>query len=97
MRFALWDWVPSKEQYGNGNYRKAAAAYIPMLSGADMSKLLFDCIFVSDLQVSTWSNAKPQKLFEAAKRFKVNVEQLRRAGNAAAIPKTKKKAARKSK
>lgn len=94
--FALWQWEPAKEnKYGGVNYRKAAAAYIPKLSGADMSKLLFDCIFVSDLSVSTWSDEKPTKLFEAAKRFKVNVEALRRSLNAAQIPKTKKKAAKK--
>jgi ParB/RepB/Spo0J family partition protein len=87
--FSLWDWKPAKEQYGNGNYRKAAAAYIPQLSGAEMSKLLFDCIFVSELSVSTWSNAKPTKLFAAARRFKVNAEQLRRTLNGAQIPKAK--------
>lgn len=90
--FNLWGWEPAKEQYGNGNYRKAAVALIPKLSGAEMSRLLFDCIFVSDLQVSTWSDAKPEKLFAAAKRFKVNVEQLRRQINADSIPKAKKKA-----
>lgn len=88
--FNLWSWEPAKEQYGGGNYRKAVAAYIPKLSGAEMSKLLFDCIFVSDLSVSTWSDAKPTKLFAAAKRFKVNAEQLRRQINADMIPKAKK-------
>jgi ParB/RepB/Spo0J family partition protein len=90
--FSLWAWEPKKERYGNGNYRGAAAEIVPKLSGAEMSVLLFDCIFVSDLAVSTWSDAKPQKLFAAAKRFKINVEALRRAQNAAAIPKAKKKA-----
>jgi hypothetical protein len=72
------------------DYRKAAAGYIAKLSGAELSKFLLDCIFVSDLQVSTWSNAKPEVLFAGAKRFKVNVEQLRRTLNAAQIPKAKK-------
>jgi ParB/RepB/Spo0J family partition protein len=89
--FALWGWEPVKEKYGNGDYRAAAAAYIKKLSGTDMSKLMFDCIFVSDLQVSTWGDRKPEKLFAAAKRFKVNAEQVRRNLNAATIPKTKKK------
>jgi ParB/RepB/Spo0J family partition protein len=88
--FKLWDWEPAKQQYGNGDYRKAAAAYIPKLSGAEMARLMFDCIFVSDLSVSTWSDQKPEKLFAAAKRFKVNAEQLRRTLNAAQIPKAKK-------
>jgi len=90
--FALWGWEPVKEKYGT-SYRKAAAEYVSKLSGADMSKLLFDCILVSDLQVSTWSDAKPQKLFDAAKRFKVNAEAVRRQLNADQIPKAKKKAA----
>lgn len=92
----LWAWEPAKEKYGT-SYEKAAAAAIPKLSGADMSKFLFDCIFVSELQVSTWSDAKPVKLFDAAKQFKVNVEAVRRQLNADTIPKAKKKAARKSK
>lgn len=95
--FKLWGWEPAKTQYGNGNYEKAAATYIPALSGADLSKLLLDLIFVSDLSVSTWSDAKPQKLFDAAKRFKVNAEQVRRQLNGEQIPKAKKKAARKAK
>ncbi len=60
--FKLWGWEPIKDGYSAG-YRKAAAALVSKLSAADMTKLLFDCIFVSDLQVSTWSDAKPQKLF----------------------------------
>lgn len=90
--FALWAWEPVKEKYGGGDYRAAAAVYIPKLSGAEMAVLMFDCIFVSDLQVSTWGNNKPEKLLAAAKRFKVNAEQVRRNLNAATIPKAKKKA-----
>ena len=74
-----------------------AAALIPKLTAADLSKLLLDCIFVSELAVSTWSDRKPEKLFAAAKRFKVNVEQVRRTQNAATIPKAKKKTTRKAK
>lgn len=89
--FTLRGWEPKKKQYGT-DYRGAAADYIGKLSGPDMARLFFDLILVSELSVSTWSNAKPVKLFAAAKRFKLNVEQLRRAQNAAAIPKAKKKA-----
>ena len=49
----------------------------------------------TDLQVSTWGDRKPEKLFAAAKRFKVNVEQVRRTLNATTIPKAKKKAVKK--
>ena len=94
--FKLWGWEPVKGKY-TSDYAKAAAAYIQKLTGAELPKLLLDCIFVSELQVSTWSEAKPEKLFAAAKRFKVNVDQVRRAQNAAAIPKSKKKTARKAK
>lgn len=95
--FAVWKWEPKKERYGGADYRKAAAELVPKLSGADIAKFFLDCIFVSDLQVSTWSDAKPEVLFAGAKRFGVNVEQLRRTLNAAQIPKAKKKAKRKAK
>lgn len=97
--FKVWGWEPAKTQYGNGNYDKAAGDHIPKLSAPDLSKFLLDLVLVSDIQVSTWSDAKPQKLFDAAKRFKVNPEQVRRTLNNAAVPKVKakKKAARKAK
>ena len=47
---------------------------------------------MSNLSVSTWSDAKPEVLFTGAKRFKVNAEQIRKQSNAAEIPKAKKKA-----
>lgn len=86
--FALWAWEPKKDLYGSG-YRKAAADFIPKLSGLQMAKFFFDCIFISDLQVSTWADAKPEVLFAGAKRFKVNAEQIRKQLNAAQIPKAK--------
>jgi ParB/RepB/Spo0J family partition protein len=89
--FALWGWEAKNEGYGR-SFSKAAAINIAKLSGPDVAKFFFDCVFVSDLQVSTWSDAKPEVLFAGAKRFKVNVEQLRRQQNAAQIPKAKKKA-----
>jgi ParB/RepB/Spo0J family partition protein len=89
--FALWGWEPKKQQYGS-DYRGAAAGYVAKLSGPDMARFFFDCIFVSDLAVSTWSDSKPEVLIAGAKRFKVNAEQVRRQMNAAQIPKAKKKA-----
>jgi ParB/RepB/Spo0J family partition protein len=88
--FAVWGWEPKKERYGGGDYRKAAAELIPKLSGPDISKFFLDCTIVADLQVFTWSQDKPTALLAAAKRFKVNVEAVKRQLNAAEIPKAKK-------
>ena len=89
--FALWDWEAKNTGYGRP-FSKIAAANIAKLSGPEMARFFFDCIFMSDLSVSTWSDAKPEVLFAGAKRFKVNAEQIRKQLNAAEIPKAKKKA-----
>lgn len=93
--FALQGWELKNQGYGRP-YSKTAAAHIAKLSGPDIAKFFFDCIFVSDLSVSTWSDAKPDVLFAGAKRFKVNAEAVRKQLNAAQIPTAKKKAKAKS-
>jgi ParB/RepB/Spo0J family partition protein len=83
---ALWLWEPVKKGYQT-DHEKPFAAGVVALKDVELTKLLFDCVFICDLQVSTWSDAKPLVLLAAAKRFRVDEAKIRREITNAAITK----------
>lgn len=94
----LWQWEPVKRKGGYGlDTHKPAADGIAGFDDAQIARFFFDLVFVKDLQVHTWSDEKPTLLLATAKKLKVDAERIRRQLNVAAIPKAKKKVARKGK
>lgn len=79
---------PKKGKYNtdcDAPIRDALGGY----SDAEITRLLFDLVFVRDLQVWTFSDAKPTLLLSTAKKLKVDPDKIRREMQAATKPKAK--------
>ena len=87
---------PTRKGYGNGSYKdhRQIGKTIADLPEQDLTGFINDCIYARELQVPTWSDAKPTKLLEAAKKHRINVASVR-ASVRPKKSKAKKKAAKK--
>jgi ParB/RepB/Spo0J family partition protein len=73
----LWEW----ESDAKGSYpdwREIVERHIATLNQDQLVTLLQDFIYVPELQVSPWSDAKPERLLEAAKALRIDVAKVRR-------------------
>lgn len=72
---------PTRKGYGNGSYKDhgAIGKTIAQLPQKELPGFINDCIFARELQVPTWSDAKPTKLLAAAKRHRINVASVRKS------------------
>jgi ParB/RepB/Spo0J family partition protein len=69
----LWD-TPTKK---GEEVRKALARQVNALKGGEIVKFLFDCIFVRELAVPSYSDAKATAITAMAKKLKLNPEKVR--------------------
>jgi hypothetical protein len=71
----LWNWAEKKKAtdvvYGNN-------AKIEKLSEADLRCFVLDCALIDEVRASLYDTRKPTKLTEAAKRQRINIEEIRK-------------------
>lgn len=81
-----------KQTYGPATRdHRAVGKGIASMSDETAALFINDCIYARELQVSTWSNTKPERLLAAAADAGVDVKAVRKE----VTPKPKKKAAKK--
>jgi hypothetical protein len=72
--------VPQVKRYGT-NHRNydAIGETIDDMDTEALQQFVNDCVYAREMQVSSWSNAKPERLLAAAKACKVNVAAVRKS------------------
>ena len=74
----VWQWDPKNPKAHDGLEHDAMAAkHLPKLTDPELARFLLDCVYVGELQVSPWSDGKPEGLLSAAQRLGVEVELIR--------------------
>jgi ParB/RepB/Spo0J family partition protein len=92
----LWQLEPVKSSNGYGlDLMKPVEKLLEGLDDAQLTRFLFDLVFIKDLQVHTYSNDKPTLLLSTAKKLKVNADKIRAELAAAAKPAKKTKGKKK--
>jgi hypothetical protein len=75
---AVWGWgIKDRMSASSVDHEKLIQIRVPKLTDAELSRVLLDCVYAPEFQVSTWSDSKPTALFAACKRLKIDVEALR--------------------
>lgn len=77
----MWSWEPvTKKSHGytHTSFVDTADAHLSNLTDPELSAFLLDCSFAMELRAPTWSDSKPERLLEAAKRFKIDPEKIRK-------------------
>jgi ParB/RepB/Spo0J family partition protein len=72
----LWDWV------GKGNVAEEVhrcETKIEKLSENELRRFVLDSALIGEVRSNTYDNRKPAKLLEAAKRLKINTDEVRKA------------------
>jgi ParB/RepB/Spo0J family partition protein len=72
----LWDWA------GKGNVAEEVhrcETKIEKLSENELRRFALDCALIGEVRSNTYDNRKPAKLLEAAKRLKINTDEVRKA------------------
>lgn len=83
----LWNLEGVKSSNGYGvDLVKPVEKLLFDLSDAELTRFLFDLVFIKDLQVYSHSSEKPTQLLAAAKKLKVNADKIRAELVAAAKP-----------
>jgi ParB/RepB/Spo0J family partition protein len=69
-----WEWQLPK----GGDYRfKFVRSKIAAFGKDELSLFLQDCLYLVDLQTSTWSDKKPELTYEAAAKARIDIGKLR--------------------
>lgn len=88
----LWQLEPVKSSNGYGHdLVKPVEKLLAGLEDDQLTRFLFDLVFIKDLQVYTHSIEKPTLLLNAARKLKVNADKIRAELTAAAKPAKKAK------
>jgi ParB/RepB/Spo0J family partition protein len=90
---ALWQIEGVKGKYSQVDYDKPFLAKVQDLKLSELARLLLDCVLAVELQVSTWSDSKPEQLLAMAKRYKIDADKIRKDLAAEAKPVAKPKPA----
>jgi ParB/RepB/Spo0J family partition protein len=88
----LWQLEPAKNKGYGLDCIKPVEALIASMNEVQISRFLFDLVFIKDLQVYNWSDAKPTLLLNTARKLKINPDKIRAELTAAAKPAKKAKA-----
>lgn len=94
----LWGWEPKKDKYSAG-ITEAGLERIPHLNDAELIQFLYDCVYIVQLNISTWEierAKKPELLLATAERVGVDAKAIRKEISAAHRAKAKKKASKKT-
>jgi ParB/RepB/Spo0J family partition protein len=75
----LWKWEPPKGGH-SGHLLSLAEKQLGTLSEPQITRFIFDCALISELNVSPWSSPKdkPVRLLAAAKLHKIDAAQIRK-------------------
>jgi hypothetical protein len=97
-KFLGWELVVVKDRYrgAHGDLEATAEAQLPKMDVPALNRLLLACVIAGELQVSTWSDAKPEGLLRMAARYRVDAAKIRRDLAAADKAAAKKPAAKKA-
>jgi ParB/RepB/Spo0J family partition protein len=72
----LWGWA------GKGNVSEEVhrcEAKLQKLSDNELRRFVLDCALIGEVRANTYDNRKPLKLLGAAKRLKINTDEIRKA------------------